>query len=422
MPMLPIPLPDEDLLGLIGRIRILRAQRDVETLFDVLDQELCRLNEPLVVGLARALEMDLADLVQQHTLLPLIQAVVPAPHGTRRHGSEDSLNLLRSYAFRRRRSWSRLCNECVREDVGYWGFAYFRRTHQIEGVGWCSKHGTALLRVEEPDPMSRLPSEYAELEVAQPERVTFEALSNPVVRRYAAICQAFLDRRHSLSAASVRNALLQKCLSFDQSAVRGGRTKLLVKLSGENLPAPWVAEVFPTREGSEGRGLFYNVFDSGNGAQSQIRAAAERYALAMALLFESPDEAMAAVTEATPLRIYGPTFWGSSCRLNDYLLARGSYSRMAQALSTTLASVAKAMDSWRLPDLTELEFSRGLEVVTDFASGGELGALADADGKAGEFVATFVRHAVRRQSPGIVGRATGRLTAAERSAELAGPS
>ncbi len=38
----------------------------------------------------------------------------------------------------------RFCGECSRQDIGQFGFAWYRLGHQLPGVEWCSRHACAL--------------------------------------------------------------------------------------------------------------------------------------------------------------------------------------------------------------------------------------------------------------------------------------
>lgn len=98
---------------------------------------------PMVTLYARILGMSTQDLCQHYTTLPIDRAITDTYPGLR-HGDPSTENVLR-YKVSTNASGGWYCPACVSEDEGYWGYAFFRREHQLPGIVQCSKH-TALLR------------------------------------------------------------------------------------------------------------------------------------------------------------------------------------------------------------------------------------------------------------------------------------
>lgn len=53
----------------------------------------------------------------------------------------------KSYAFSRASAY--FCDECIIEDLELRGYAYWRRSHQIPGMDWCSKHRSLLWKIDD---------------------------------------------------------------------------------------------------------------------------------------------------------------------------------------------------------------------------------------------------------------------------------
>lgn len=75
----------------------------------------------------------------------------------------------------------RSCSACAMEDIATWGFAWFRRVHQLPGVDWCLKHSHALHA--EPAPVNFL--DFAKWKIVQPPlRLKKPSKIAPFVHRY----------------------------------------------------------------------------------------------------------------------------------------------------------------------------------------------------------------------------------------------
>ncbi len=129
----PELLPDEDVLGYLGRLSTLNELGDPIFTGRALRKATgVDKTVPTVEVLSQLLAQPLETIVLSHTLLPFLDAFVPAPDeyqwlaetGPARH-------MLERRSVRRRRQWARVCRQCVDEDIGFRGFSYFRRTHQL---------------------------------------------------------------------------------------------------------------------------------------------------------------------------------------------------------------------------------------------------------------------------------------------------
>lgn len=225
-----------------------------------------------------------------HTLLPFRRAVRPAadciPFGMARdicerfapgpdsgHGSKQILYL---------------CPECTNEDMNFWGFSYWRRSHQLPGSALCQKHQIGLHEIQT---SSWRPLPHDSLKSSTPVNtaITKSAARNSVIQRYVEICAALAERTQPISTTWMVHVLKQRLQSH--LAETGRRTRRLSTIAVDMIRGPWQKHFFPELET---RGTELNSLDR---TCSSVRLAYSTpfYALALAVLFANADDAMNAV-------------------------------------------------------------------------------------------------------------------------------
>lgn len=156
LPFFPESLPDETLQSRLSRYHVLSGNRteSVSTM-ELVGKGLVLLDPivpmEVIFSLAGRLpgtpEEIASRLIAENTLLPIFapflgcdRDTTPLPVGDRYRGlGRIPKRAAKSYGE------SRLCTECLREDVVDHGIGYWHRAHQIPGVATCWKHGTHLL-------------------------------------------------------------------------------------------------------------------------------------------------------------------------------------------------------------------------------------------------------------------------------------
>ena len=138
------PMADEFCRGHVGRLRLLKQLKDYST---SKAHQIYRTNDAdhppsFIATTANLVKMQLIQFVSLHSLLPLSHVVTP----------EDCefLPLLSPRILRKRgmmplRKGGYYCDHCIAEDLNFWGFSYWRRSHQIPGLHWCEKHHKNIL-------------------------------------------------------------------------------------------------------------------------------------------------------------------------------------------------------------------------------------------------------------------------------------
>ena len=223
----PTLLPDELVGGYLSRLAHLNAATSGEAVLNAMYRSPDRPRGGVACPtpfelIAQVAGVDKKLLLCAHSLAPL-QMAIQAERDPIQHG--DPLN--RRFERRLRRDVSDpglwRCPRCVREDLIFWGFAYSRRSAQLPGVDWCTKHGCLLQRTSS----------------CLGEEATPVALTTAEAR-YADIMGALFDLRLSipLTQASIRLRNRGEQLGVRVRRDRAGRT--MSNLVTSAMPRRWL--------------------------------------------------------------------------------------------------------------------------------------------------------------------------------------
>lgn len=329
----------------------------------------------LLEELRAALGMSAHDLMCSHSLVPAQKCVVnydfenaaPPDFGDKRY--------LR-FAVHGSRVMG-LCRDCVAEDLDYWGLSYWRRSHQLTGVTWCLKHMRPLSYVTDSAALDLSP----DIAVAYAADRTFSdqrmALESPVVQRYASIMASLLENarapvHYGCAGKVVRDRAVLKGLKVMPSK----SARYLSDEAKEQLPASWLDEHFPASTGKRDNEFSPWLDYTGHARTKPASAAA--FALALALLWDDPDEAVSIFLGALPDKIkprsrFGPIAKSSEQSLREmWLDQKGSYAAIAGVLGVSTRRVREQFRKLGLPSLEEESYSRALTAIEQFLSGQSL--------------------------------------------------
>lgn len=143
------PMPDEFCRGHIGRLRQLNffnSSIDYLKSVSLLYREShgkTGTTRPLV-AVASLNKIPVHSYILLHTLLPITNLIVK--------GGELDPDMILSnytasaYGLSKTHQGGYFCDQCIREDIDFWGYSYWRRSHQIPGVHCCEKHNLHPLR------------------------------------------------------------------------------------------------------------------------------------------------------------------------------------------------------------------------------------------------------------------------------------
>lgn len=280
----PEPLPDELAAGHLGRVYtingIQKSDRESNTIHKLVGDGGRMYTETL----AALAGLSFPQYLFQHTLLPFSRAIqVGEPI---KWGMFNENLVARVSGHRANPLGAMICPACIDEDVSFWGFSYWRRSHQLPGICTCPKHQTALMRTSSSSPVKLLPQESLEKAEALSPELRISAIENPTIRRYGEICQEFLVRESSISTTQIVSCLQQRARQLQVRSRAGVIGLHLHDMARHQASGEWLTAHFPDIEKKGSSSSLCRTYTS-----QKIAYATTYYALALALLYDSADDA-----------------------------------------------------------------------------------------------------------------------------------
>lgn len=213
----------------------------------------------------------------------------------------------------------RCCEECLAEDAERWGCGYWRRDHQLPGIELCIHHQTVL--IELPRAALRRPLNAATLRKKLPS--VAPAVGNPVLQRFAALTRLVLGTSGATHPRHMADALAYRAATAGIRVRDQRKGRRLSEVVRDHVPAAWLSRHFRGFTDAV-PGSRADTLDGVFRARSATYRTAS-YLLAMALLWECPQEALAAcvgettcgadvIREAAGLRVLKAVLAGESVR------------------------------------------------------------------------------------------------------------
>lgn len=297
-------MPDEDARGYWGRVLRLNsvsARPTSEAAF--LNSVRARFaaqggSQPeQTAALSWLANVPMPAVVSAHTTAPFVGAVLPLV-GAGWCDDTHVAHELRRATTSSQASCRSICPACVAEDIDFWGFSYWRRSHQLTCIMSCSKHDMSLFRARENFSWQTMPQEA--LPHARPDADTLvtQAIESPVLRRYADVCAELLNRSRPISTLQAVRALTTRAKAIGLSPWDAKSGRKLSDLAADCISAPWQLEFGRSWQG-RGKDPGLHALDA---TLLRLRGAcdATAYALAIALLWNSIDAAINALIKPLP--------------------------------------------------------------------------------------------------------------------------
>jgi hypothetical protein len=288
MPILPTAMPDEFVLGYWGRIHALNLHsspnQTMEALVENFALPLTRIQR--VEALALAAQKSTPHFVQNHTLIPALAAISQHFEGAA-HGDVRSPGIITKSWKRLQKAGAYFCPECSAEQKSQWGFSYWMRSHQLLGVDWCPRHWTPLIACDDQAFLRGTP--YFQENLAPPQQTERGQTYWPILERYSQIALAYLGttRRIGVQDASKRLRPIAASRNINARGISGSR--YLSDIAMAQLPGWWLEKLFPSIANKRTNTPFPPLDNTVLSGFAMPHA----YALAMALLYESSEEALA---------------------------------------------------------------------------------------------------------------------------------
>lgn len=297
----PTLLPDEIFRGYLGRLRranLIRTDVELGAQLGIGNHDAS--SWPISARIARillgVLGLDANTLVSRHSLVPLTKAVADfdlqlpePPH----FGAPWYLKFATWH-------WqtTRLCRACIAEDESYWGFSYWRRSHQYPGVSWCLKHEQPLAVTSNWNAFNGSPKDALNAATDLSGKWVDDTLRFPALQRYAAVLNSIADNAFGpVHAACAAGLVRSRAKERQLQMVRCGHKHYLSDEAANQLPESWLLEHFPT-SAKKRPNEFAQWIDAAALARTQVSTAA--YAIALALLWDDADKAVSAFLAVRP--------------------------------------------------------------------------------------------------------------------------
>ncbi|MFN3734612.1 TniQ family protein [Comamonas testosteroni] len=300
------PLPDEPLRAFIGRMKRHNVCSSDSELF-------CKLAKCMSIAdfsttsvnpielLSHAYGVEQSFLIRQHSMLPFTRLVGKFD----REGTQGADFLHERYvrsALRNKKIKAYLCPECVAEDLRFRGITYWRRVHQLPGIDWCTKHENVLRISNEINALEQSP--LSALNSSQPlnEKQAIEARDHPLVNCYARIAEGVLSEvSRSNHVEDVSVLIREWARAQDLRVSLNGKRYLLSDRVTSSFPRPWLTSLIPASVNKKAR-EFASSIDGTWYSRSNV-SSTSAYLLALALMYESSDDALNALASLKPVAI-----------------------------------------------------------------------------------------------------------------------
>lgn len=356
----PEVLPEEYAPGYEGRVMRLNGMADPKLAIQSLMEwaghaGTSRRDFSTVELLAKVADVEAAQFVRAHTVLPLRRAVV-AVLPQIEHGCTSQRSLLWSMALRDSRPGAYLCTQCMQEDIGFHGMSYWRREHQMPGLYSCTKHDKPLGYVDAPNAFLQPPSTFYDSHQAIDSRWLSKLERSGPVQRYLSITADLLARSRPIDERDVSRAAKARATQLDLHTGRGVVERRLVSdLIKERFDAAWLASVVPGLVEKRVGEIWSSVDGALSGKRMGISSTV--YAIVFASLFESSDEAINAMLAPSPpdsakARGCTTSVEVSGQQLRDaYIACRGCHAAVARQLGLSTYGARRRLQEEGLPNL-----------------------------------------------------------------------
>lgn len=403
-------LDDEFSRGYRGRLRVLNQYSSVLKFMGDLRKTVHPLgtpsNEcPAAATLALAADIPLEQFVRQHSLLPF-HRIVTLKDADVDHGDPSRLELIEHYGTRVwRQSMAMFCPDCIKEDLASRPFSYWRRSLQLPGIHWCNKHQCQLAN----SPIGKrafddMPNPEMDAHYVFSEQEFSEVLANPVIQRYAEIAHAFLESRRPTLPIHARFRIAEQAKKHHLRVGARGQLPTLTDKLLEHVPIYWLETMYPEIT-QRSAGEFFNSIDN----ITLGLATDQSYVLALALLFDSSDEALeywygeieGLPTTRKAQRSFGKDYWNSDMMFKLYVEHCGNHTSMGQALGIDPSYARVALNAAGLPALGLVGVSTAAKAILDFQAGMTLEAACESNGASLIEVEKLIRVGISKLSTAI---------------------
>lgn len=400
---IPTLMPDEFFLGYLGRITLINGLDSTSSTNKILSAWIKQSHPttravPSAFSLAKVSGLDLETFIRQHTLVPIVSAIKTGKflsNGYADANQNIDLQGMLVLTSKKIKKVACFCESCVKEDQGYLGFSFWRRSHQLSGVDSCTKHNIPLYEVNGKEAYATQPSKHFMNKNFSKTSIDQSTL-NPVTLRYVQLIQDALDLKTPLDFKSTRQVLLNQSKKFSIRTTVQGNKRTLSDLIIEQLPKDWAIKHFPNLIKKQ-PGAYLSSFDDILRPNSNGKSCMNTL-LAAAVLFENADEAIYELTQHQyqPPPAFKPSISDETI-LKTYIKHQGNIRQIASVLNRDYGFMRNKTAKIGLPALTNLD-QVTVNAIKAFYDGEDLLGLINKPGINLEMFAKIIRTAGMRFS------------------------
>lgn len=361
-PNIPTLMPDEIDRSYLGRFMLAAgAATQGELLARVADCLETGVGERKIQTrielLCEFLQMSTTEFCRNHTMLPIRRAVT-SYFPSLNHGDSQMKSMLKYSGVRLARPGAFCCSVCIQRDQQTHGVGFWHRSHQIPGQLWCPEHEIPLAYIDDDDAFFSPPESCREGYKPIAGKWVDESKENEVVQRFLAISLALLNRASPFSVSTVSEALKKHGAKLGFQTNAGNvKAKLFSDELVQSLPREWLYSVMPALVGKKtGKAMpkIDGVFYMKTSASS-----ATAYLLALAVLFDTPELALAELTAADNHKTSNSKANRSSPVVSDkelrsaYLATLGEYPKIAAQLNMRYSTACARLRSMGLVSFSD---------------------------------------------------------------------
>ena len=365
---IPSIMPDEFHLGYFGRFALINGFTDQKEADTYLKNHFSGsiLDHPynfLALKLAKLLNVLPENFIKNHTLVPLLRS--PGNSAKNNH----HLDVISSLGNRLIQPHVNFCEKCIHEDVDYWGFSFWRRFHQLPGVGTCSKHNENLCRVSQDNAIYAQPSLHLKQQHFIRNETGVKDAANPYVTKFMELVNDFMDMNSNINNYALAQLLAVKAKELNLRIHETGNRNVLSDLIIEKYPSNWIKLHFPTLQLKQ-NGEFSHEFDRVliPGKHQTIT----KILLAISVLIPDADSSILSYAQyIKPVTKPKKTVLNDNQMIDTYVSHKGNIQQISAEVNRKTSKLSEKLKSLGCPALGNID-KETISALNAFLNGASL--------------------------------------------------
>ena len=299
---------------------------------------------------ALALGVTRQELIRRHTLTPYFDSLANLRPNKPGRPGRHLQTYQRHAAFRIDGKNAMFCPKCAKEDLVFWGFSYWRRSHHLPGVVCCSTHAVSLLVAGDHSCFDQCPDHYltnSNRECALPQ----DEAAKGILLRYARIAEEILENAPTIDSTVASSIFRERAKQAGLRFTKMGNQKTLSTHLMDLLPSAWLKETFPRITWQ--RDKYIPTIDGACVPRIE-RYTASTLCLLAALFYDDTDHAFVELVGSPSKKrepFLGFDFWAGREIFDLYCAHEGVVNRMADAIGLPTSTVSIGLLNQGLPGL-----------------------------------------------------------------------